>query len=81
MIANDQELKTTQEPIAWFHNQAAHLRATETNPINFQASVSGFLAQIDRMQLEVREYLSSLPCHRPESESQERGKAQLANSR
>ena len=61
MIANDQELQTTQERIAWFQNQVARLRKTETNPINYRASVAGFLAEIDRMQLEVREYFSFLP--------------------
>ncbi len=61
MIANDQELRTTQERIAWFQNQVAHLRRTETNPVNYRAAASGFLAEIDRMQLEVREYLSFLP--------------------
>ena len=61
MIANDQELQTTLERIAWFQKQVAHLRKTETNPVNYRASVSGFLAEIDRMQLEVREYFSFLP--------------------
>ena len=41
--------------------QLAHLRRVETNPANYHASVSGFLAEIDRMQLEVREYLSLHP--------------------
>jgi len=61
MIANDQELQTTLDRIAWFQQQAAHLRRTETNPVNYRAAVSGFLAEIDRMQLEVREYLRFLP--------------------
>jgi hypothetical protein len=61
MFANDQELQTTLERIAWFQRQVAHLRRTETNPINYRAAVSGFLAEIDRMQLEVREYFSFLP--------------------
>jgi hypothetical protein len=64
MIANDQQLQTTLERIAWFQNQVTHLRNTETNPVNYRASVSGFLAEIDRMQLEVREYLSFLPAER-----------------
>jgi hypothetical protein len=64
MIANDQELQTTLERIAWFQNQVTHLRHTETNPANYRAAVSGFLAEIDRMQLEVREYLSFLPKER-----------------
>jgi hypothetical protein len=61
MIANDQQLQTTLARIAWFQGQAAHLRKTETSPVNYRAAVTGFLAEIDRMHLEVREYLSFLP--------------------
>jgi hypothetical protein len=61
MIANDRELQTTLERIAWFQQQVAHLRRTETNPVNYRAAVSGFLAEMDRMQLAVREYFSFLP--------------------
>ncbi len=64
MIANDQELHVTLERIAQFQAQVAHLRRTETNPTNYHAAVSGFLAEIDRMQLEVREYLSLHPAER-----------------
>lgn len=64
MIANDQELQTTLERIAWFQRQVAHLRKTETNPVNYRAAVSGFLAEIDRMQLKVREYFGFLPTER-----------------
>ena len=61
MIANDAELQTTVDRIAWFRQQVAHLRKTETNPVNYRAAASGFLAEIDRMQLDVREYFSFLP--------------------
>ncbi len=61
MITDDQQLKLTLDRIARFQAQVAHLRNAETNPANFRASVSGFLAEIDRMQLEVREYLSLHP--------------------
>ena len=61
MIANDQELKVTLERIAQFQVQVAHLRNTETNPTNYRAALSGYLTEIDRMQLEVREYLSLHP--------------------
>jgi hypothetical protein len=61
MIANDQELKVTFERIAKFQAQIAHLRATEQNPANFRASTTGYLSEVDRMQLEAREYLSLLP--------------------
>jgi dihydroxyacid dehydratase/phosphogluconate dehydratase len=61
MIANDHELRITLDRIAKFQAQVAHLRNTEPNATNYHASVSGFLAEIDRMQLEVREYLSVHP--------------------
>lgn len=61
MIANDQELAVTLDRIAKFQAQVAHIRRTETNPANYHASVAGFLAEVDRMQLEVREYLSLHP--------------------
>jgi hypothetical protein len=61
MIANDQELRVTLDRIARFQAQVAHLRNTETSPDNYRASTSGFLAEVDRMQLEVREYLSVHP--------------------
>ena len=61
MITTDQQLKTTCERITWFQQQLVQLRRTEPNPVNFRASASGFLAEIDRMQLEVREYFSVLP--------------------
>ena len=58
MIRNDVELETTLERIRHFQAQLAHLRKVETQPVNYRLSASGFLAEIDRMQLEVREYLS-----------------------
>jgi len=61
MISNDQELEATLERIKHFQAQVRHLRETETNPTNYRLSSSGFLAEIDRMQLEVREYLRLLP--------------------
>ena len=64
MIANDQELQVTLDRIAQFQRQVAQLRNAETNPANYQAAASGFIAEIDRMQLEVREYLSLHPRER-----------------
>jgi hypothetical protein len=61
MIANDQELEATLERIRRFQAQVAHLRKTETNPTNYHLSASGFLAEIDKMQLEVRDYLCLHP--------------------
>jgi hypothetical protein len=61
MIASDQESEATLERIRFFQAQLAHLRRTESNPTNYRLSSSGFIAEIDRMQLDVREYLSKLP--------------------
>ena len=61
MIANDQQLQTTLDRIASCQRQIAQLRASEVNPANYRAASSGFFAEIDRMQLDVREYLSFLP--------------------
>ena len=61
MIKNEQELEATLERIRHFQAQLAHLHKTETNATNYRLSASGFIAEIDRMQLEVREYLSLPP--------------------
>ena len=61
MIANDLQLQATLDRITWFQKQVAHLRKTETNAENYRAAVSGFLAEMDRLQLDVREHFSSLP--------------------
>lgn len=61
MIGNDEQLQATLNRINWFHNQVAQIRKTERNPVNYWAAVGGFLAEIARMQLEVREYFSFLP--------------------
>lgn len=61
MIANDNELQVTLERITHMQKQVTELRRKETNPANYRLSVFGYLAEIDRMQLEVREYLELHP--------------------
>jgi hypothetical protein len=61
MIRNDQELEATKGRIGYFQEQVEKLRQVETNPQNYRLSASGYLAEIDRMNLEVREYLSLHP--------------------
>lgn len=61
MILNDQEFNTTLERIARLQQQVVYLRRVETNVANFKGASSGFIAEIDRMQLDLREYLSMLP--------------------
>ena len=58
MIQNNQELETTLARIRYFQKQIEKLREVETNPRNYELSAGGFLSEIDRMNLEVAEYLS-----------------------
>ena len=64
MIQNDQELEAMKARIRYFQNQVEKLRQVETNPQNYRLSAGGYLAEIDRMNLEVREYLSLHPSER-----------------
>jgi hypothetical protein len=57
MIKNDREFQVTLDRIEHFQRQVRHLRQVETNPANYRLSVSGYLAELDRMNLEVRDYL------------------------
>ena len=61
MIQTEQEYRTALQRIERFQRQVEQLRKVETNPHNYRLSASGYLAELDRMQLEVREYLWSLP--------------------
>ena len=61
MIKTDQELKATFDRIRHFHQQVEKLRQVETSPENYRMSAGGYLEEIDRMSLEVREYLSLHP--------------------
>jgi hypothetical protein len=55
MIANDEELDATLDRIRHFQAHIRQLRKVEKNPTNYRLSASGFIAEVDRMQLEVRE--------------------------
>ena len=61
MIYNEQEFNATLERINNLQKQVVHLKAVEDNPENYRHSVGGFLAELDRMNLEIREYLWSHP--------------------
>ena len=61
MIKNDHELEVTQERVRQFERQVAQIRNAEKDADNYRASTSGFLAEIDRMNLEIRDYLWSHP--------------------
>ena len=49
------------ERIGVFQAQVEKLRQVETNPQNYGMSAGGYLAEIDRMNLEVREFLQQRP--------------------
>lgn len=57
MIANEKELEVTLSRIERLRKQIVEIRRLETNPDNYRASVSGFIAEIDRLQLQVRDFL------------------------
>lgn len=57
MIRNDIELQAMLERVRYFQQQIEKLRQVETNPANYRLSAGGFLTEIDRMNLEIREYL------------------------
>ena len=61
MIENDHELEVTQERVRQFERQVAQVRKPEKDAENYRMSTSGFLAEIDRMNLEIRDYLWSHP--------------------
>jgi hypothetical protein len=61
MLKNDKELQATLDRIRYFQQQVEKLRQVETNPQNYRLSAGGYLDEIDRMNLLVREYLSLHP--------------------
>ena len=63
MIQNNQKLEATLDRINRFQKQVEKLREIETNPHNYKLSAGGFLAEIDRMDIEVRAYLAIQRCN------------------
>ena len=57
MIQNDEELRVTQERVAYFERLLAELRVT-AQPHEFPAVASGYRAEIERMQQEALDYLT-----------------------
>lgn len=56
MIQNDEELKVTQERIAYFYGLLEQFRMT-TPPEMYPALSSSYIAEIEKMHEEVVEYL------------------------
>jgi hypothetical protein len=57
LIQNDRELEVTQERIAYFQTILGQLRVTAT-PEEFPYVASGYRTEIERMQAEIKEYLT-----------------------
>lgn len=68
MIQNDIEPKATQERIAWFEGLVAQFRVVDMSPSEFKLMSGSFLAEIEKMHVEVMEYLGK---HTSEIESTE----------
>jgi hypothetical protein len=56
MIRNDDELRATQERIAYFQRVLGQLRVT-AKPSEFRSVTGGYLQELGKMQDEVLEYL------------------------
>jgi len=61
MISTESDLQATLERIRDFQDQVNKLRKVETNPDNYRLAASAYLTELDRMSLEVRDYLWSHP--------------------
>ncbi|MGE0883217.1 MAG: hypothetical protein AB7P14_06720 [Blastocatellales bacterium] len=57
MIANDLELRVTQERIAHFCKLLAQMRAAAKSPEEYRLYSNSYLAEIEEMNAEVLEYL------------------------
>ncbi|MCX6893203.1 MAG: hypothetical protein NTX51_17045 [Verrucomicrobia bacterium] len=68
MIANDQELKATQERITRFQGWLMQMRKT-ARPEELEAVGGGYRLEIERMQAEVMDYLLHPPAEVPVSQA------------
>ena len=58
MISNDEELRVTQERIAYFQRLLSQLRVS-AKPYEFTHVASSYRYEIEKMQTEVLDYLTS----------------------
>jgi len=61
VISCNEETRVTLMRVERFQQQVILLRQVEKNPTNYRLSAEGYLAEIDRMNLAVRDYLSMHP--------------------
>lgn len=60
MIQNDQEMKATQERVAYFEGLVAQFRVT-TAAAEFELMAGGYLSEVEKMNAEILEYLKRHP--------------------
>ena len=60
MIRNDLELQGTRERVAFFYEILVQMRAT-TKPEEYMFMANSYLAEIEKMNTEVLEYLKRHP--------------------
>jgi hypothetical protein len=60
MIRNDAELQATQERVLLFERILAEARRTSTQS-NYAAMAEGYWLEIDKLQADIRAYLSYVP--------------------
>jgi hypothetical protein len=58
-ITTDSELAATLDRIRHFQAQLLTLRQAETDPAAYRLAAAGFIAELDRMQAVVRDYLTA----------------------
>lgn len=63
--SNDEELEAAKARLPYFQGKGDKLRHVEGNPQNYRLSAGGYLAEIDRMNFEVREHLLLHPSEFP----------------
>ena len=61
MIANDLELRTTQERITFFYQIVANIRVAARTPAEYHLYANSYLAEIEKMNAEVLAYLKRHP--------------------
>lgn len=61
MIKNHSEFAAARARIEYFQQQIEKIREVERDPENYRASTGAYLAEIDKVNRDIREYLSVHP--------------------
>lgn len=61
MIRNQNEFAVTRARVEYFQQQIEQIRKVERDPENYRSSTGAYLAEIDKLNREIREYLSVHP--------------------